>query len=102
MSNTPICDAINSQFDQWDKQIEELKNKAKEAAKEQAEKIKKDIQEYVEAKSKELEGQKTDSESKQNSLAIPSVPTSLDDVVTVCTAPIKSATSEKISLRISL
>ena len=85
MSSTPICDAINSQFDQWDKQIEELKNKAKEAAKEQAEKIKKDIQEYVEAKTKELTDQKTDSESKKNALAIPSVPTSIDDVVKACT-----------------
>jgi ElaB/YqjD/DUF883 family membrane-anchored ribosome-binding protein len=84
MSNTPICDAINNQFDQWDKQIEELKNKTKEAAKEQAEKIKKDIQEYVEAKSKELTDQKTSSENKQNALAIPSVPTSPDKAVEAC------------------
>ena len=85
MSSTPICDAINNQFDQWDKQIEELKNKTKEAAKEQAEKIKKDIQEYVEAKSKELTEQSTDSTNKKNALAIPSVPTSPDDVVKACT-----------------
>lgn len=84
MSSTPICDAINNQFDQWDKQIEELKNKTKEAAKEQAEKIKKDIQEYVEEKSKELTDQKTDSEEKQNALAIPSVPTSPEKAVEAC------------------
>lgn len=89
MSSTPICDAINNQFDQWDKQIEELKNKTKEAAKEQAEKIKKDIQEYVEAKSKELTDQKTDSEEKQNALAIPSVPTSPEKAVEACAGIIK-------------
>lgn len=85
MSSMPICDAINNQFDQWDKQIEELKNKTKEAAKEQAEKIKKDIQEYTKKKTDELTSQKTETEAKKQALAVPTPPTSPDDVVSACT-----------------
>lgn len=80
----PICSAINSQFDSWDAQIEDLKNKTKEAAIEQAEKIKKDIQEYAEKKGEELTKQKTETEAKEQALAVPTAPKDTDDVVSFC------------------
>ena len=84
MAVGPICNAINSQFDAWDAQIEDLKNKSKEAAMEQAEKIKKDIQDYAEKKGEELEKQATETEAKEQALAVPTPPKDIDDVVGFC------------------
>ena len=60
---TPICDAIDARFDAWDNQIDELKEQAEKAAKEQAIKIKKDVEDYVKAKVDELT--KQDEETKK-------------------------------------
>lgn len=77
----PICDAINNQFDSWDMQIEDLKNKSKEAAREQAEKIKKDIENYMDKKGSELENQKNKVESKSQAVqAIDAIKSGIDKV----------------------
>lgn len=60
----PVCKAIEAQFDAWDAQIDDLKNKSKEAAMEQAKKIKKDIEDYAEKKGEELDKQKDETEAK--------------------------------------
>ena len=84
-SKTPITDGINRQFDAWDAQIDDLKNKSREAAKEQAEKIKKDIKDYTEKKKEELQGEKEETEEKSSAAkavaAIKDGISSIDDAV---------------------
>lgn len=83
-STGPICTAINEQFDAWDAQIDELKNKSAEAAREQAEKIKKDIKDYVEEKKDELTKQKQETEAKESAIKPPVKPKDIDEVVGFC------------------
>lgn len=81
MSAGPICQAIEDQFDAWDSQIEDLKNKTVEAAKEQAKKIKKDIKDYVAKKKEELNKQKDESDAKKEAFKVPDVPTDPKDII---------------------
>lgn len=76
-SKTPITDAINQQFDLWEAQILEIKSGPKELAEEQLEKLKKNIEDWVEKKKEELAAQK-EAENPFDGLE---APTSVDDVV---------------------
>ena len=81
MAGGPICNAINAQFDAWDAQINDLKNKSREAAKEQAEKIKKDIKEYAKKKKEELTEQKEETDAKKEAFAVPDVPDKPEEIL---------------------
>lgn len=96
-SKTPITDAVNAEFDAIDQQIDDLKTQTKEVAKEQAKKLKEEIQTMVKKKKEELSDQKTKTDSKPK--AAPEAPASIsspDDiasfsqkVVTFCEDTVK-------------
>ena len=93
----PITNAINAQFDAWDAQIDDLKNKSKEAAREQVEKIKKDIQEYVDKKKAELDSQKAKTDAEKSAFAVPDVPKKVDDILSWATK-VKNILAEMMTL----
>lgn len=59
---TPITDAINAQFDQWDKQAEEYHKQGVEYLKKQGQRLLDEVKSWVEKKEKEVGDQKEDTE----------------------------------------
>lgn len=62
-SLTPMTDACNLQFDQWDANIEEWKKGNRELAKKKLEELKKCIKDWIDAKQAELELEKKETEN---------------------------------------
>lgn len=95
-STTPMTDAVNTQFDEWDARIDALKDSASEWAKQQLEDMKESIQEWAEKKIEELKG---DEEETENPVEGLEPPTSVDDCVSKLTKTI--AALKKIATMIT-